>query len=145
MASLQSLFLQNFSIIINYTMWSSNLFFFASSCFPCFSQARFSGSKFFWVQVQGPDPGSGSRFQKQPMQSNFIEIPLLHGCSPAHLLHTLRMVSHKITSRRLFLNKAMDNREKGDRKIQCNRNQVYSLFDIFICFSLLFLLKNTKV
>ena len=33
----------------------------------------FSGSRFFWVRgpspvsrVQGPDPGSGSRFQKQP-------------------------------------------------------------------------------
>ena len=65
-------------MLINYVMWSSNIFFFLhpaiSRAFhsPGFSEPRFfrvqvfqgpgfSGSRFFRVQVfQGPDPGSGS-------------------------------------------------------------------------------------
>ena len=84
----KSLF-SRFSVLISYNMWSSNHFP-ISSCFRCFSGSRFfrvnvfqgpgfSGSRFFMVQVfQGPGPGSesrvriqgpgsGSRFQKQPM------------------------------------------------------------------------------
>ena len=62
-------------------MWSSNLFFFASSCFPRFSESRFfrvqvfqgpgfSESRFFWVQVfQGPGfSGSGSRVCAQVLE-----------------------------------------------------------------------------
>ena len=58
-------FLSRFSALINYIMWSFNLFT-ASSCFPHFSwRPGFSGSRFFRVQVfQGPGPASGSRFQK---------------------------------------------------------------------------------
>ena len=106
--------------LLDYTMRSSNLYFylfiyFGSSCFP-----RFSGFTFFWVRVQDPDPGSGSMFQKQTMQSNFIEITPLHGCFPANVLHIFRTISHKITSRGLLLNIKTNKREKGDRKIQCN-------------------------
>ena len=67
-------------MLINYTMWSSNLFFFlhpaVSRVFhsPGFSESRFfrvqvflspgfSGSRFFRVQVfQDPGPGSAPRF-----------------------------------------------------------------------------------
>ena len=64
-------------------MWSSNLFF-ASSCFPRFSQSRFfrvqvfqgpgfSESRFFWVQVfQSPGfSGSGSRVRVQGLGPGF--------------------------------------------------------------------------
>ena len=45
------------SVLINYTMWSFNLFT-ASSCFPqCSWRSGFSGSRFFWVRVQGLGPG----------------------------------------------------------------------------------------
>ena len=55
-----SLFLQNLSIIINYTKWSPNLFFFASSCFP-----RFSWARFFRVHVfLGLDTGTKVQFFK---------------------------------------------------------------------------------
>ena len=75
--------LNRFSVLINYYMWSLNHFS-TSSCFPRFSGFRFfrvqifqgpgfSGSRFFWVQVfQGPGPRSGSRFQKQPSQVTII-------------------------------------------------------------------------
>ena len=43
------------------------------------------------------------------MQSNFIEITLLHGCSLVNVLHIFRTVSHKD-----YLNSS---REKGDKKI----------------------------
>ena len=36
---------------------------------------------------------------------NFIEITLLHGCSPVNLLHIFRTTFHKNTSRRLLLEK----------------------------------------
>ena len=68
------------------------------------------------------------------MRSNFIEITLLHGCSLVNLPYFFRSVSHKITSRGLLLNIVTNKRGKGDKKIQCNRNYVYSLFDIFISF-----------
>ena len=66
------------------------------------------------------------------MQSNFNEITLLHGCSPVNMLHIFTTVSCKIISRGLLLNIVTNKREKGDRKIQCNRNYVFLLFDIFI-------------
>ena len=68
------------------------------------------------------------------MQCNFIEITLLHGCSPVKLLHIFRTVSHKITSRGLLLSIVTNKREKGDRKIRCDRNYVYSFFSLFISF-----------
>ena len=37
------------------------------------------------------------------LQSNFIEIALQHGCSPANLLHILRTVFPRYTSGRLLL------------------------------------------
>ena len=43
------------------------------------------------------------------MQSNFIEITLLHGCSLVNVLHIFRTASHKD-----YLNSS---REKGDKKI----------------------------
>ena len=48
--------LNRFSVLINYIMWSSNHFS-TSSCFP-----RFSGSRFFGVQVFQGLGSSGSRF-----------------------------------------------------------------------------------
>ena len=48
--------LNRFSVLINYIMWSSNHFS-TSSCFP-----RFSGSRFFRVQVFQGLGFSGSRF-----------------------------------------------------------------------------------
>ena len=72
------------------------------------------------------------------MQSNFIEITLLHGYSPANVQHILRAVSPKITSIGLLLNIVTNKSEKGDRKIHCNRNYVYSLFSIFFSFPLCF-------
>ena len=107
-------------------MWSSNLLF-------CIQLSP----RFFLSQVfQGPGPGSGSgsMFQKWMMQSNFIKITLLHGCSPVNLLRICRTASHKITSRVLLLSIIANKREKGDRKIQCDRDYVHSLFDIFISF-----------
>ena len=60
-------FLSRFSMLINYTMWSSNLFC-CIQLFPSFFWVQvflgpdFSGFRFFWVQVfQGSGPGSGSR------------------------------------------------------------------------------------
>ena len=66
-------------MLINYTMWSSNLFF-APSCFSRFSGSRFfrvqvfqgpgfSGSKFFRVQVQGLGPGFRSSPEEDVMLS----------------------------------------------------------------------------
>ena len=66
-------FLSSFSVLVNYTMWSFNLFT-ASSCFPHFSRRPgfsrfrffriqvfpgpgFLGSRFFWIRVQGLGPG----------------------------------------------------------------------------------------
>ena len=66
------------------------------------------------------------------MESNIIKITLLHGCSSVNLLHIFRTVSHKNTSRELLLNIVTNKRDKGDRKIHCNRNYVYLLFDIFL-------------
>ena len=40
------------------------------------------------------------------LQSNFIEIALRHGCSPANLLHIFRTPFPKNTSGRLLLEKA---------------------------------------
>ena len=124
--------------------------FFASSCFP-----RFSWVKFLRVQVfQGPDfSGSGSRVKVQSLspgfrssrcQSNFIEITLLHGCSHVNLLHVFRTVSHKITSRGLLLNIVTNKRGKGDRKLQCNRNYDFIIWNIYH-FSVLLLLLNTNI
>ena len=73
--------LNRFSVLINYIMWSSNHFS-ISSCFPRFSASKifrvqvfqdvivlinfqglgFSGSRFFRLQAQSPDPELGSRF-----------------------------------------------------------------------------------
>ena len=57
--------LSKFSVLISYNMWSYNHFS-ISNCFPCFS-----GSRFFRVRVQSPDPRSGSRvrFQGQGFES----------------------------------------------------------------------------
>ena len=68
------------------------------------------------------------------MQGNFIEIIVLHGCSPVNLLYIVKAVSYKITSRGLLLNIITNKRGKGDEKIQCNRNYVYLSFDILISF-----------
>ena len=68
------------------------------------------------------------------MQGNFIEITVLHGCSPVNLLHIVKAVSYKITSTGLLLNIITNKRDKGDKKIQCNRNYVYLSFDILISF-----------
>ena len=82
------------------------LVFFCIQLFPTFFKNQvfqgpsFLGSRFFWVRFHGPSPGSRSRFQKQPMQSNFIEITLLHECSHIYLRHVFRTISHKITLKR---------------------------------------------
>ena len=64
-------FLSRFSMLINYTMWSSNLFcciqlfptFFIVQDFQICQGLGFSESRIFWVQVfQGLGPGSESRF-----------------------------------------------------------------------------------
>ena len=69
------------------------------------------------------------------VQSNFIEITLLLGCSFVNLLHIFRTVSHKNALRGLFLNIVTNKRQKGVIKIQCNKNYVYYLlFDEFISF-----------
>ena len=122
--------------IMNYTMWSFNLFFFffCIQLFPTFFMSKVFQGPGFSVWVQGPGPGSESRCQKQPMQNNFIIITFLHGCFPVNLLHIFRTVSHKITSGGLLLNMGTNKRDKVDRKIQCNRNYVNSLFGIFISF-----------
>ena len=137
--------LQNFSVITNYTMWSYNLFF-ASSCFP-----RFSWARFFRVQVfQDPGfSGSGSKVQvwvrvlEVANANQLIQITLVHECSPVNLLHVFRTVSHKIISL-LLLNIITNKRGKAERKIQCNRNYVFIIWHIYL-FSVLLLLKNTKV
>ena len=70
-------FLSRISMLINYTMWSSNLFFFCIQLFPAFFYSTgfsffrvlvfqspcFSGSRFFWVQafLGRGFSGSGSR------------------------------------------------------------------------------------
>ena len=48
--------LSRFSVLISYSMWSSNHFS-ISSCFPCFSRSKFFRVQVFRVQVQGPVPG----------------------------------------------------------------------------------------
>ena len=60
----ESLLVHNFSVIINYTMWSSNLFL-----YPAFFP-RFSWARFFRVHViQGPDfSGSRSRVWVQVLE-----------------------------------------------------------------------------
>ena len=89
MACYTSHFFSRFSVLINYTMWSSNVFLrpavshvfhgpsfsgfmFSMVCIfqgPCFPGSRFLLSEFFWVQVftfqvfQGPGL-CGSRFLK---------------------------------------------------------------------------------
>ena len=55
------------------------------------------------------------------VQSNFIEITLLLGCSFVNLLHIFRTVSHKNALRGLFLNIVTNKRQKGVIKIQCNK------------------------
>ena len=62
MACYKSL-LSRFSVLINHTMWSFNLFT-ASSCFPYFSRRQgFSRSRFFRVQVfLGPGSRSSCYF-----------------------------------------------------------------------------------
>ena len=40
---------------------------------------------------------------KYDLQSNFIEIPLQHGCSPVNLLHIFRILLPKNTSGGLLL------------------------------------------
>ena len=86
-------FLSRISMLIDYIIWSSNLFFFASSCFTCFfivqvfQSSSFSGSRFFRVQdfqgpgfsesrffrvcVQGPSSGSWSRVRVQGLGPGF--------------------------------------------------------------------------
>ena len=66
--------LSRFSVLINYTMWSSNLFF-CIQLFPAFFiiVQNFSGSRFLRVQVfQGPDPGSGSSVWVQVLEIAFL-------------------------------------------------------------------------
>ena len=64
-----------------------------------------------------------------------IEITFLLGCSFVNLLHIFRTVSQKNPLRGLLLNIVTNKRQKGDIKIQYNRNYVYySLFDVFISF-----------
>ena len=54
--------LSRFSVLINYVMWSDNLFS-LSSCFPCFSWSSLFAVRIFRFQVfQGLSPGSGSKF-----------------------------------------------------------------------------------
>ena len=43
-------------------------------------------------------------YRRTPMQSNFIEITLRHGCSPVILQHIFRTPIHKNTYERLLLN-----------------------------------------
>ena len=107
---LTSLFLEKFSVVINYTMWSSNLFF----CIQLFP-------KFFMSQVfQGWSfSGTGSIVQvlevndaKQLCKNNTsTEISLLQGCSPVNTLDIFRTVSLKITSRGLLLNIVTNKRD----------------------------------
>ena len=53
------------------------------------------------------------------IQSNFIEITLLLGCSFVNLLHIFRTVSYKNALLELLLNILTNKRQKGDIKIQC--------------------------
>ena len=65
----------------------------------------------------------------------YWNILLLLGCSFVNLLNIFRTVSHKNALRRRLLNIVTNKRQKGDIKIQRNRNYVYySLFDVFISF-----------
>ena len=43
------------------------------------------------------------------LQSNFNEVTLRHGCSPANLLHIFRTPFPKMTSGRLLLEKRFEN------------------------------------
>ena len=43
-------------------------------------------------------------YRRTPIQSNFIEITLRHGCSPVNLQHIFRTPIHKNTYERLLLN-----------------------------------------
>ena len=118
---------------MNYTMWSFNLFFLHQALSHVFHEQGFSGSRLFCM---GPGPRSRVWIQvlevadaKQLYYNHF-----LHGCFPVNVLHIFRTVSHKITSGGLLLNMGTNKRDKADRKIQCNRNYVSSLFGIFISF-----------
>ena len=65
---------------------------------------------------------------------SFIEITFLLWCSFVNLLNIFRTVSPK-NALGLLLKIVMNKRQKGDIKIQCNRNYVYySSFDVFISF-----------
>ena len=65
---------------------------------------------------------------------SFIEITFLLWCSFVNLLNIFRTVSPK-NALGLLLKIEMNKRQKGDIKIQCNRNYVYySSFDVFISF-----------
>ena len=101
---LTSLFLQNFSVIINFNMYSYNLFFCIQRFLTLFMSQVFQGPGFSGsgsrVKVQGLGPG----FTSSWCQSNFIEITLLHGFSHVNLLYVFRTVSHKITLKSLLLN-----------------------------------------
>ena len=114
-------------------MWSFNLFFLHQALSHVFHEQGFSGSRLFCM---GPGPRSRVWIQvlevadaKQLYYNHF-----LHGCFPVNVLHIFRTVSHKITSGGLLLNMGTNKRDKADRKIQCNRNYVSSLFGIFISF-----------
>ena len=45
-------------------------------------------------------------YRRTPIQSNFIEITLRHGCSPVNLLHILRTPFPKSTSEGMLLDGA---------------------------------------
>ena len=91
-------------MLINYTMWSSNLFFFfshpaVSRVFysPGFSETRFFRVQVFRVQVflspgfQGPGPESGSR----------IWVQVLEVLEVAEILHKVKLLL-KIVLKALF-------------------------------------------
>ena len=105
---LTSLFLQNFSVIINYTMWSPNLFFsfffFASSSFLRFSRTRFSRVQPFqdpgfsgsgsMVRVQGLGLGfRSSQCKATLLKSHFCMGALLYICGMFSELFLIRSPS----------------------------------------------------
>ena len=100
-------FLSRFSMLINYTIWSSNLFFcirlfpafFIVQNFqsPDFSRSRFFRVQFFWVQVFLGPGCSGSTFfraQVQGLGSGFIQkvFKLILCCDKLNAAYTERFV-----------------------------------------------------
>ena len=84
-------------------MWSSNHFS-ISNCFPCFPGPRFFRVQVFQARVQGPGPGSGSRFQKQARYKTLPKKVADHQCrKKTTMLEELHIKYYKSITRIIFM------------------------------------------